>query len=102
MRIKNLKLVFDTVNGEDKLIMVRSINNFEDLILRRDPSEYKCVFSGTVYYFDRKKVMPLSLFLPLDDLKRNISKKELKEFYNENAEQILKKAKGKAKKIGFV
>ena len=29
MRIKNLKLVFDTVNGEDKLIMVRSINNFE-------------------------------------------------------------------------
>ena len=28
MRIKNLKLVFDTVNGEDKLIMVRSINNF--------------------------------------------------------------------------
>ena len=102
MRIKNLKLVFDTVNGEDKLIMVRSINNFEDLILRRDPSEYKCVFSGTVYYFDRKKVMPLSLFLPLDDLKRNISKKELKEFYNENAEQILKKAKGKTRKIGFV
>jgi hypothetical protein len=46
--------------------------------------------------------MPLSLFLPLDDLKRNISKKELKEFYNENAEQILKKAKSKTKKIGFV
>ena len=47
MRIKNLKLVFDTVNGEDKLIMVRSINNFEDFILRRDPSEY-------IYFFHLK------------------------------------------------
>ena len=102
MRIKNLKLVFDTVNDEDKIIIVRGINNFENLILRKNPNEYKCIFSGTAYYFDKEEVLPLSLFLPLYDLKRNISKKKLKEFYNENAEQILKKAKGKTKKIGFV
>ena len=81
MRIKNLKLVFDTVNDEDKIIIVRGINNFENLILRKNPNEYKCIFSGTAYYFDKEEVLPLSLFLPLDDLKRNISKKKLKEFY---------------------
>lgn len=101
MRVKNLRVVSDIINGEDKLILVKKINNFEDLILRRNSSEYKCVFTGTIYYFDRKKAIPLSLFLPIEDMKKTISKKKLKKFYVENADMILEKSKVKTKKIGF-
>ena len=102
MLVKNLRVVLENINGENKLLIVKENNFFEDSILRRNPREFKCVFTGNIYYFDPRDPVPLSLFLSPEDMNKSISRKKLKKFYIENEKNITKKLVPKRKTIiGF-
>ncbi|MGN1000505.1 MAG: hypothetical protein ACI4OG_01040 [Bacilli bacterium] len=102
MLVKNLRVVLENINGENKLLIVKENNFFEDSILRRNPREFKCAFTGNIYYFDPRDPVSLSSFLSPEDMNKTISRKKLKKFYIENEENIIKKLVPKRKTIiGF-
>lgn len=105
MKVKNLWISFFQRKNINKLVIVRERSlpiKIIKFIIETNNNEYRCVFTDKRYYIRDEDVIPLSLALDPEQMKRNISKKELLKFYKENKENLISLlTKEKKEIIGF-
>lgn len=105
MKVKNIWISCLERKNIQKLVIVKESSLPKKILrfaLKEKNDEYKCVFTNKSYYLKMDDIEPLAIALSIEQAKRRINKKELKEFYKENEKQlILNLSKTKKQPIGF-
>lgn len=105
MKVKKLWIGAYVRENFERAIIVKEcpfIRKVARVILNEKNEEFRDVFTNKIYWFTPSQIIPLSSVLPFDDLKPNICRNKLMEFYKKNEEDLRKKVLVKAKiPIGF-
>lgn len=105
LKVKKLWIACLERKSIQKLVIVKECSNLKRIIkfaLKADNDEYKCVFTDKTYFINQKILVPLAVTLPIEQMKKRINKKELRDFYKENEKRlILDLTGGKKEPIGF-
>lgn len=91
MKVKNLWVGVLTIREIDKVVILREVSFAKKVIklaLNDINNEYKCVFTNKSIWIDKKELLPLSLFLDIEETKKRMRIKELRELYAKKEELI--------------
>lgn len=73
MKVKNLWVSVITLNNLDKVVIVREVSFVKKVIriaLNDYDKEYKCIFSNKSLWLKRQDIVPLVMFLEIDEVKK--------------------------------
>lgn len=107
MKIKNISVTLIRYLDKERVILVKDAPLASKLMDaafntgQPNVKKYREVFTKTGCSLNPREVLPLGLFLEPTELKEDISKKELHEYYCKNEQQLKESFQLKKRKIGF-
>ena len=106
MKLKNIYVNIFTRRELEKIVVVKDVSAARKLLrlyTGADEIEYKCILSGTPYFFSPRNNVALANFMDNKELKKNISSEELKTIVGDKEEVIRTyfKFKNDDRKVGF-
>ena len=102
MKVRNLFVSYISNNDIDKLVIVKKPSKIESRIKNIPDDVYFSVFTKTGYYFNKNELSTLEMYLSPKATKEDITYDQLRIFYENNNEKILKNILKKSSNIiGF-
>lgn len=107
MKIKNISVTLIRYLDKERVILVKEVplaSRLMDAAFNTgqpNVKKYREVFTKTGCSLNPQNVLPLGLFLESTELKEDISKKELHNYYCKNEQQLTDAFQLKKRKIGF-
>ena len=107
MKIKNISVTLIHYLDKERVILVKDaplVSRLMNAALNNAPlnvKQYREVFTNTKCNLNPRDVFPLGLFLAPMELKEDIAKKELHDYYCKNEQQLTEAFQLKKRKIGF-